>query len=211
MSEDERAIRERLAALENEVKAEATAQKRKDAALELVRAERAERAAKAAAKEAAARPRPAKPARDDDDGVLEELAASASRRRRDVGDVGNALELARRAQSVKQELAKPTGKGDKSWMLSAGVSTMLGPLGWLYAGSWREAVPATAGWLVLFYLANLILPTVLLIPMVLVALPLSGLAGMLYAVSYNRHGSRQRLFGEDKPKPPKGLPSSDEE
>jgi len=30
----------------------------------------------------------------------------------------------------------------------------------------------------------------------LVALPLSGIAGLLYAVQYNRTGTRTRLFGD---------------
>jgi hypothetical protein len=40
------------------------------------------------------------------------------------------------------------------------------------------------------------LPTLLLMPALMVALPLSGLAGVLYAVQYNRNGGRQRLFGD---------------
>ncbi len=36
-------------------------------------------------------------------------------------------------------------------------------------------------------------------PMLLVvALPLSGIAGVVYALQYNRKGGRQRLFGDDK-------------
>lgn len=235
MSEDERAIRERLAALESEVKAEASAQKaRKEAALELVQAERARRAAKAAAAEKAeagkaatvekakaAQPaRPAKaakapPPEDDSDSILEDLAASASKRERGgqkdrsrMG-LGDALELAKRAGDLKQELTAPRKKGQKSWMVSAGLSTAFGPLGWLYAGSWREAAPVAAIWVVGLYLANWILPFILLMPALMVALPLSGIAGAVYAFGYNRAGSRQRLFGEDKPKP-KALPPSDE-
>lgn len=234
MSEDERAIRERLAALESEVKAEANAQKaRKEAALELVQAERARRAAKAAAvekagtakaataeKAKAAQPaRPAKAAKapppDDSDSILEDLAASASKRERasqkDRGrmGLGDALELAKRAGDLKQELTAPRKKGQKSWMVSAGLSTAFGPLGWLYAGSWREAAPVAAIWVVGLYLANWILPFILLMPALMVALPLSGIAGAVYAFGYNRAGSRQRLFGEDKPKP-KQLGPSDE-
>lgn len=234
MSEDERAIRERLAALESEVKAEANAQKaRKEAALELVQAERARRAAKAAAvekagtakaatveKAKAAQPaRPAKAAKapppGDSDSILEDLAASASKRERasqkDRGrmGLGDALELAKRAGDLKQELTAPRKKGQKSWMVSAGLSTAFGPLGWLYAGSWREAAPVAAIWVVGLYLANWILPFILLMPALMVALPLSGIAGAVYAFGYNRAGSRQRLFGEDKPKP-KQLGPSDE-
>jgi hypothetical protein len=218
VSEDERAIRKRLAALESEVKAEASAkQARKEAALAKLRAERAARAP-AAAKPEAPRPAAARPAAraaaDDDDGVLEELAASATRRRKgaNLDDVGSALALASRAKDVKEELSRPTKKGEKSWKRSAVLSTLLGPFGWLYAGSWREAVPASVAWLGGAYLAQLILPTLLLYPMIFIALPLSGVAGALYALSYNRAGKRQRLFTEEPP--PKALgpasPGNDE-
>ncbi|MEZ4361218.1 MAG: hypothetical protein R3B48_13625 [Kofleriaceae bacterium] len=188
MSEDERALRERLAALESEVKASVDAERaRKDAALELVRAERAARAARAAAEAAAKRPEP-------------EAAASARPRKPavDPDALGSALELARRAQDVKTELTKPAKRGDKSWKISAALSTALGPLGWLYAGSWREAAPAGAAWVAFLYVAQWILPSILLWPMLFVTMPLSGIAGGLYAVSHNRKGSRQRIFSEGK-------------
>lgn len=202
MSEEERAIRERLAALEQEVKAEASAQRaRREAALAKVRAQRAASSAQS---------RPAAPARDSLDDELDKLAAAAAKRveqpkaarsraeRPKVElDVGNALELARRAQGMRQELARPAKKGDKSWLVSAGLSTALGPVGWLYAGSWREAAPAAAAWVVLGYLLSF-LPTLLMLPMLMVALPVSGLVGVMYALSHNRAGSRQRLLGDDK-------------
>lgn len=203
MSEEERAIRERLAALEQEVKAEASAQRvRKEAALAKVRAQRA-------AASAPARPTAA-PARDSLDDELEKLAAAAAKRTEPPKaarsrserpkvelDVGNALELARRAQGMRQELARPAKKGDKSWLVSAGLSTALGPVGWLYAGSWREAAPAAAAWLALTYVLSF-LPTLLMLPLLMVALPVSGLVGVMYALSHNRAGARQRLLGEDK-------------
>jgi hypothetical protein len=41
----------------------------------------------------------------------------------------------------------------------------------------------------------------------MVALPLSGLAGIYYAVQYNRHGGRQRLWGDkDKKQLESGKP-----
>jgi hypothetical protein len=76
----------------------------------------------------------------------------------------------------------------------------LGPLGWLYAGSLREAVPASAAWLLLAAIASKILPAVLLMPVLMVALPLSGIAGVVYALQYNRTGKRQRLFGNSDAK-----------
>jgi len=83
--------------------------------------------------------------------------------------------------------------------VKSGIASMaLGPLGWLYAGSWREAVPASAAWLLVAAIASKIIPTVLLLPVLMVALPLSGIAGAMYALAYNRTGKRQRLFGDEK-------------
>ena len=115
-------------------------------------------------------------------------------------ELGSALELARRAHGVKQELTKAPKQGDKSWVKSGVASMVLGPIGWLYAGSLREAVPASAAWLAFAAIASKFIPMFLLFPVLLVALPLSGIAGLLYAVQYNRKGTRQRLFGDKTPK-----------
>jgi hypothetical protein len=134
---------------------------------------------------------------DDDD----EPRATRSR----AGDIGSALELAGKASDMKQELAKPTKAGEQSWVQSGLASTFFGPLGWLYAGSFREAAPASAPWLAFAAIAAK-LPTLLLFPILMVVMPLSGIAGLLYAVQYNRNGrKRQRLFGDKKKK--KELPA----
>ncbi len=186
---------ERLAALEAEVKADADAQRaRKEAASVKVREQRAQQQAERDAlrsRQAALVTRKQAPARDDDD---------------DGGGVGDALALAKRAHGVKQELTRPPKAGEKSWVKSGVASMLLGPLGWLYAGSLREAIPASAGWLVFAALASKFLPMLLLMPVLLVALPLSGIAGVVYAMQYNRAGSRQRLFDKDKDKSKKLLP-----
>lgn len=183
---------ERLAALEAEVKADAEAkQQRRDAAMAKVREQRAkEQAERDALRERqAALVTKRKPAPADDE-------ADAPRGR---GELGTAMELASKAAGMKQELAKPPKAGEKSWMKSALVSTLFGPLGWLYAGSFREAAPASAAWLAFAAIASK-LPTLLLFPVLFVVLPLSGIAGLLYAVHYNRNGGkRQRLFGDKKP------------
>jgi hypothetical protein len=195
VSEDERAVRERLAALESEVKAEAEAHRaRKEAALVRLRAARAAKLA-----ESKPAPRSAAAVADDDGDAPAPKTSKAPRA--NLEDLGSAMALARRAQDVKAELARPKKKGDKSWKISAAASAVFGPVGWLYAGSWREAAPAGAAWVALLYLANWILPTILLLPVFLVGLPLSGIAGALYAISHNRAGSRQRLFTDDKPAP----------
>ncbi len=188
MADDDRALMERLAALEAEVKADADAQKvRKDAAVAKVREERAkaetektELRERQVALVARKKPEPRVAARDVDH-----------------GDLSGALELAGKANRLKGEL---TQKGEKSWVKSGIASMALGPLGWLYAGSMREAVPASAAWLLIAAIASKILPAVLLMPVLMVALPLSGIAGVVYALQYNRTGKRQRLFGNSDTK-----------
>ena len=192
MPEDDRAVMERLAALEAEVKADADKQRaRKDVALAKLREQRAVQQAESDAlrgrQTALVK---AKPAPVQDEPVSDDDA------------IGGALQLARRAHGVKQELEK---KGEKSWVKSGVASMLLGPLGWLYAGSLREAVPASVGWLAFGALATKIIPMFLLMPVLLVALPLSGIAGVVYAMQFNRTGKRQRLFNKDSKKP-KQLP-----
>jgi hypothetical protein len=204
VSEDDRALMERLAALEAEVKADAEAQqKRREVAMAKVRehraAQQAERDALRDRQTALVTKRPVpEPAVDEDD-------EPAPRKKSRTGDIGNALELAGKASDMKQELAKPTKAGEKSWVKSALLSGLFGPLGWLYAGSFREAAPASAAWLAFAAIAAKV-PTLLLFPVLMVVLPLSGIAGLLYAVNYNRNGrKRQRLFGDKKKK--KELPA----
>jgi hypothetical protein len=199
VADDDSAVKAKMAALEAEVKAEAdAARQRKEAALVKLRAQQAEQAelkrrqtellAKNTKK---ALPAPARAGGDDDDDGDDGL--------------GGALELANRANKVRGELAKKPGKGEKSWVKSGIASMALGPLGWLYAGSLREAIPASAIWLALALTIGKILPTILLMPVLFVVLPLSGIAGAVYAVQYNRKGGRQRLF--DKKEQPKQLKS----
>ncbi len=106
------------------------------------------------------------------------------------------LALARRASS---SMERPDGDGEhrKSLLLSAGLS-FFGPLGWLYAGSLREALPASA----IALLVAAIIPTFLLMPILWLVMPLSALTGLVYAWQYNRHGHRTPIFLDDK----KGAP-----
>ncbi|HUS29072.1 MAG TPA: hypothetical protein VMZ53_11195 [Kofleriaceae bacterium] len=187
---------DRLAALEAEVKADADAQKaRKDAAIEKVRAQRAQQLAdkqdlrdRQAALVTKKKPAAREPIIDDDDEPS------------DADNLRGALELAGKANRVKNELTRRPKKGQKSKSLvKSGVASLaLGPIGWLYAGSMREAVPATVGWILLATLLSKILPTVLLMPVLLVVLPLSGIAGVVYAMQFNKTGKRQRLFNDDE-------------
>ncbi|HEX7704426.1 MAG TPA: hypothetical protein VF403_26990 [Kofleriaceae bacterium] len=192
MADDDRAVRERMAALEAEVKADADAQRaRKEVAMQKLRAQQAEQVElRRRQQELVATKKPTKKVVERDDEELDDRTEG----------LGQALELAGRANRVKQELQKTPGKGEKSWIKSGVASMLLGPLGWLYAGSWREAVPASALWVLIGTLASKILPTFLLMPVLMVVLPLSGIAGVVYALQYNRKGGRQRLFDKEKPK-----------
>jgi len=187
-----------MAALEAEVRADADLQRgRKEAAMQKLRAQQAEQVElRRRQQELHAKPTKQlaeKSRRRDDDDDADEFVDNTE-------GLGGAIELAGRANRVKQELEKTPGKGEKSWIKSGVASMLLGPLGWLYAGSWREAVPASALWILAGTLASKILPTFLLMPVLMVVLPLSGIAGVVYALQYNRKGSRQRLFDKEKPK-----------
>nr|HEX4316865.1 hypothetical protein [Kofleriaceae bacterium] len=197
MADDDAEVMQRLAALEAEVKADADAQSvRKAAALTKLREQRAAKDAEAAVERerqlaVVAKKKPAAAARaaaahDDDDDDDED------------GGLRGAIELANKANKVKKELSR---KGGKSWVKSGVASLALGPIGWLYAGSFREAIPATAVWLVIAtILSKLALPSLILMPALLITLPLSAIAGIVYAVQFNKTGKRQRLFGDDKKK-----------
>lgn len=196
MNEDE--LNAKLAALEAEVKAtsavDAERKARARAQVEAKRsAARAESEQLRSRQAALVRRQAGRPVDDD------EPAAKPERDRgRDRADVGTALELARKAADAKQELSRPIAAGEKSWLISGALSLFFGPMGWLYAGSWRESIPAGAAYLAAIALITSIIPFFLLMPVLMFALPLSGIAGVVYAVGYNRKGQRVRLFGDDK-------------
>lgn len=175
---------ERLAALEAEVKAE-------DDQKRAVRAAAQAKLDKQQAESAELRERQA--------ALVARKKRPSDAPRPAVKDI-SALELAKKASDVKQDLAI---QGGKSWIKSGLASMLLGPLGWLYAGSFREAIPASLAWILFAIIAGK-LPMLLLMPVLIVVLPLSGIAGAMYAVGYNKKGSRQRLWGKEKKQLPKG-------
>lgn len=116
---------------------------------------------------------------------------------------GDALEV---AGAARRELEDgPRAKKEKSLLISGGASFLLGPVGWLYAGSLREAIPGS----LLYVAAAAILrhiPGFILMPVIAIALPISGLIGAGYAWQYNRKGRRTRLLTDpDKRKSKKKL------
>lgn len=194
---------ERLAALEAEVKADGDAQRaRKAAAVAKLRDQRVMQTSerdqlRARQAELVGKRRPAVVTSiDEPDERADQLDRSAHNPDH-LEDLGGALELASKANRVKQELSRTPKAGEKSWIKSGALS-LTGPIGWLYAGSFREAIPATVGWVALLALASKFLPLFVMMPVFMVALPLSAIAGVVYALQYNRNGSRQRLFDKDK-------------
>jgi hypothetical protein len=91
-------------------------------------------------------------------------------------------------------LAVRPGGDHKSVVASGVLSLFLGPLGWLYAAPLREAVPGA----VIFCAAASFLPHFLLAPLLGIAAPLSGLAGVYYAWRHNQTGERTGLFSDKK-------------
>jgi hypothetical protein len=117
-----------------------------------------------------------------------------------TSDLDQAVALARRAGDVKAELAQPVKAGEKSWLISTALSFFFGPLGWLYAGAFRETIPASVVYVMVAGIVSKILPMFLLMPVMMVLLPVSGIAGLVYAIGHNRAGKRIRLFGDDPSK-----------
>ncbi|MFH0899033.1 MAG: hypothetical protein V2A73_00235 [Pseudomonadota bacterium] len=116
----------------------------------------------------------------------------------------DALACIRQAQSLaRQSLLSnsPATTGRKSVLASGVLSFFLGPLGWLYAAPWTEAVVA----IVIYLLAHRIVPSFLLAPMMGILALASGAAGAAYAWKFNANGKRTSLFsGESRLLPPKG-------
>jgi len=130
-----------------------------------------------------------------------ELPVPAAKRDDDDDEefASKAMALFRRG---KQEVDKRAA-GEKNIWISGGASLFLGPIGWLYAGSWREAIPASLGYLAI----AAVIPKILLAPIAGIALPVSGIIGLIYAWQYNRKGKRLPLLLKD----PKKKPTEDDE
>ncbi len=88
-----------------------------------------------------------------------------------------------------------TGQGEKSLVVGAALG-LLGPFGWLYAGAWKETIPAAALWVLL---CSLPLVKPLLWVLIPILLPVSALIGFAYTASYNRKNQRTTLVLEDSP------------
>jgi hypothetical protein len=200
---DDAELQRRLEALEAEVKAEtakkaAEAQRKKEIIAEL----RAREAAKKAQESPPARPKPKLEPKPKARPIAPEPEDEPS-------DFDTAMVVAKGAKmavQAKKELEKPREKGQKSWLASSALSLFLGPVGWLYAGAFREAIPAAAIYVILGAILTK-LPFFLVWPVMAVLLPVSAIAGLVYALQFNRNGKRTRIFDKDRDK--KKLPAGD--
>lgn len=162
--------------------------------VQTLRAEARAKVARQAGRKADREPEPEpEPARDDgrDDGGGGRSVAGAMIRA-GVGAARTSLGLVAAAAAP---LDGRQAKKPKSLAVSTGLS-LLGPLGWLYAGSFREAVPAS----LLYVALAAIIPNALLWPILWFALPVSALTGLAYAWQHNRKGQRTPLFTTPKKK-----------
>ena len=193
----------RLAVLEAEVKAKADADRaRKAAALAKLREQRAKQAAEREAlsqRQAALvtkkKPEPraevevSRDTDDDDDGI------------------GSTLALAKKAHGVKQELQRAPKPGEKSWVKSGvGVASCSVRSAGSTRGRFARRFPRrrrgsrSARWRARSFRCFCSCRVLM------VVMPLSGIAGALYAIQYNRKGARQRLFERKDGGKPKQLP-----
>jgi hypothetical protein len=107
-----------------------------------------------------------------------------------VGGAERALSRGSRATGLA-----PNGGADRKSVVASGVlSLVLGPFGWLYAAPLRESVPAV----IALCVAASFVPRLLLTPLFAIVFPLSGLAGVYYALRHNQTGERSGLFSDRK-------------
>lgn len=109
----------------------------------------------------------------------------------DVDRLKSGAKLALQAAGFKKPAAAIE---KKSLIASGGLSFFFGPLGWLYAAPLKEAIPA----IVVYLLVCSILPSFILVYILGLVNAASGLAGVLYAWSYNQEGRRVGLLGKVK-------------
>ena len=108
--------------------------------------------------------------------------------------------LVRVGSSAARSLVTGGGDGKKSLVASGVLSFFFGPIGWLYAGSLKEAGAGALAWILLW----VILPHwTILAPLWLTAMAVSGGIGLLYARKYNEKGERTALLTDGKALPPR--------
>lgn len=139
------------------------------------------------------RERPADSSGDDTD--EDDRAGERDSFKVEINRVAAGAALALEVAGLKKSTRPP---GRKSLGISALVSFLFGPLGWLYAAPLKEAVPAIVVYLAAFGLLQWILPSILLIWVVGLVNVVTGVAGALYAWGHNSAGKRIPLVLKEK-------------
>lgn len=91
-------------------------------------------------------------------------------------------------------LVGPPAEGEKN-LVVAGLLGLFGPLGWLYAGAWREALPAAGAFIIMLKVLPAFLVSWFIMPLLI---PASVLVSVLYAWKHNRSGQRSGLVTDDE-------------
>ena len=107
-------------------------------------------------------------------------------------EVAGSVSLVKVAGAAQSFIA--TRDGGKSVVASGVLSFFFGPIGWLYAGSLKEAIPGALVWLLIL---KLLPHWMILAPLWLTAMAVSGFVGLLYARKYNEKGERTTLLPVD--------------
>jgi hypothetical protein len=146
----------------------------------------------------------------DDQGEMIWIVRGAERPSHGAARIDELLRFERLGSSVRSLvrsepaalLTTPRGPGDKSVIVSGAASFFLGPIGWLYAAPFREALPAmVVFWLLTGILRYIPFGWTLTGPLMI----LSAVLGVLYAWRYNQTGERTPLLlGDDDE--PRALP-----
>lgn len=110
---------------------------------------------------------------------------------------GAATALVKYSGSAARSLLTTGGGDNKKSLIASGVlSFFFGPLGWLYAGSFKEAGVVA----IIYFILCAVIPHLLLAPLLAIAHPLSAAIGLLYAWKYNQKGERATLLPSDDSK-----------
>lgn len=126
---------------------------------------------------------------DEEDDAREESTRQESLKAR-VERVTSGAALALEVAGLKTP-TRPLGK--KKLLTSGLLSFLFGPFGWLYAAPLKEAIPAIVVYVVVFWLLNLVLPSLLLVWPLAIVNVLAAIAGALYAWGFNSAGKRVPL------------------
>jgi hypothetical protein len=113
----------------------------------------------------------------------------------EVDRVASGASLAMEIAGIKTP-TRPLGK--KSMLVSALVSFLFGPLGWLYAAPLKEAIPAIVVYALVGSLFSWIGLGFLLTYLLAITNVLAAIAGALYAWGFNSAGKRVPLLLKEK-------------